>query len=321
MVHDFAEDLRMKTIFDEIIGRFPVRNTKEQKEAFRSWVLEEAQRNDLNAYVSEDGGHKNIVIGNPDTAKAVFTAHYDTPWQSPWPNLMLPKDRGLFLLYQIASLLPVLLISFLAAFLFMIFVHLDYTVTTNRLYPLFVYLFAYYILFFAVLRGKKNKNNFNDNTSGVSLVLGIAKDLDAELREKAAFILFDDEEKGKKGSKAFAKKHRELNENTPIVNFDCVGLGDHFVVIEKESFREKKEYSAFKKAFSKLPNVHFLSSKKAHANSDQTSFKMGNAVMAVKESKRGIFYVNRIHTFKDTIVDARNLSLLKDASVSFIESM
>ena len=69
MVHDFAENLRMKTIFDEIIGRFPVRNTKEQKEAFRSWVFEEAQRNDLNAYVSEDRGHKNIVIGNPDTEK------------------------------------------------------------------------------------------------------------------------------------------------------------------------------------------------------------------------------------------------------------
>lgn len=311
----------MKAFFDEIIERFPVRNTKKQKEAFARWVIEDARKHGLDASVSDDKGHKNIVIGNPDTAKTIFTAHYDTPWQSPWPNLMLPKNRGLFLLYQIGILIPFLLISFFAAFLVMKMVPLDYTQPTNRLVPLYAYLFTYYILFFVFLRGKKNQNNFNDNTSGVSVVLSIAKNMKPELLEKAAFILFDNEERGKKGSKAFAKAHKELSEHTPVINFDCVGVGDHFVVIEKEAFKAKKEYEAFRNAFSHLPNVHFFFSKKAHANSDQTSFKMGNAVMAVKKSGRGILYVNRIHTSKDTLVDTQNLVLLKEASVSFIESM
>ncbi len=317
----YAEEAQMKAFFDEIIEKFPVRNSKEQKEAFRRWAIEDAQKCGLNACVSEDNGHKNIVIGSPDTAKVIFTAHYDTPWQSPWPNLMLPKNRGLYIMYQIGILMPFLLISFLASFAVMKLVPLDYSQVTNRLVPLYAYLFTYYVLFIVFIRGRKNKNNYNDNTSGVATVLAIAKEIKPEAREKAAFILFDDEEKGKKGSKAFSAKHKATGENTPIVNFDCVGLGDHFVVIEKEAFKAKKEYEAFRNAFSHLPNVHFFSSKKAHANSDQTSFKMGNAVMAAKESKRGILYADRIHTSKDTLVDTQNLVCLKEVSVSFIESM
>ena len=311
----------MKAFFDGINRKFPVRNTKDEKAAFSGWVMEEAKKSGLNAYISDDKGHKNIVIGNIDTAKVIFTAHYDTPWQSPWPNLMLPANRGLFLLYQMGILIPFLAVSFLAAFLTAKLVPLDYTQATNRLVPLYAYLITYYALFFAFLRGKNNKNNLNDNTSGVATVLSIAKEMKPEQLEKAAFILFDDEEKGKKGSKAFAEAHKALFDHTPVVNFDCVGLGDHFVVIEKESFKETEGYDAFKNAFSKLPNVHFFSSKKAHANSDQTSFKIGNAVMAVKKSRRGILYVDRIHTSRDTVVDDKNLTLLKDASVSFIESM
>lgn len=311
----------MEAFFNEIIQKFPVRNSNAQKEAFRNWVIEDAKKCGLDVCISEDGGHKNIVIGSPDTAKVVFTAHYDTPWQSPWPNLMLPKDRGLFRLYQIGILLPFLAVSFLAAFLVMKSVPLDYSLASNRMLPLGAYLFTYYVLFFAFFRGRKNRNNYNDNTSGVAAVLSTAKELKMEAREKAAFILFDDEEKGKKGSKAYVVNHKATGENTPIINFDCVGQGDHFVVIEKEAFKEKKEYAAFRNAFSKLPNVHFFSDKKARANSDQMSFKIGNAVMAVKKSKRGILYTNRIHTSRDTMVDIQNLVLLKEASVSFIESI
>lgn len=313
--------LDMSAYFDEIIKRFPVRNSADEKKAFRDYVLEEAKRMGYASEISDNDKHKNIIIGNADTAKVIFTAHYDTPWRSPWPNLMLPKARGLFILYQIGMLIPFLLISFLSAFLVMKLVPLDYTQTLNRLVPLYAYLFTYYILFFLFIRGFKNPHNLNDNTSGVATVLEIAESIRPEMREKAAFILFDNEERGKKGSKAFSRAHKDIDLNTPVINFDCVGYGDHFVVIEKEGFKEKSEYNAFKNAFGLLKNVHFFSSKQAQANSDQTSFKLGNAVMATKQSKRGILYVDRIHTPKDTVVDIENLECLKKASVSFIESI
>ena len=84
----------MKALFDEINEKFPVRNSKEQKEAFRDWALNGASECGLNASVSDDNGHRNLVIGNIESAEVIFTAHYDTPWQSPWPNLMLPYELG-----------------------------------------------------------------------------------------------------------------------------------------------------------------------------------------------------------------------------------
>lgn len=311
----------MKAFFDSLIQKFPVRNSNEQKEAFRNWVIKDAGECGLNASVSEDHGHKNIVIGNAETAKVIFTAHYDTPWQSPWPNLMLPKDKALFWIYQIGMLIPFLLVSSLTAFLVMRYVKLDYSQTVNRLIPLYAYLFTYYALFFLFIRGRKNRKNYNDNTSGVAAVLSVAKGLKPEARDKAAFILFDNEERGKKGSKAFARAHKEIYLHTPIINFDCVGLGSSFVVIEREAFKAKEVYDAFRRAYSGLNDVHFLSEKKAHANSDQTSFKLGIAVMACKKTKRGILYVDRIHTNKDTVVDAENLNSLKNCSLEFIESL
>ena len=305
--------------FDEIIRSFPVRNTSKEKAAFREYALKTAQGMGFQAAEIDNAGHKNIAIGDVDNAKVIFTAHYDTPWASFFPNLMLPKNRGLHLAFQMAIVLPMLAVSFLAAFLVFEFVKLDYNVAQNRLVPLTAYLVTYYGLFIAVMRGRRNKCNYNDNTSGIALVFDIMEKLSSEEKEKCAFLLFDNEERGKKGSKAFAKENKEIFEHTPIVNFDCVGFGDQFVAIEKEEFKAHPIYSAFHTAFSGLKNSCMLSSKRARANSDQMSFKLGNAVMACALSKKGILYVNRIHTKKDTVVSKENISALSDAAHEFLK--
>ncbi len=305
--------------FDEIIRLFPIRNTKKEKAAFRAYALEKAQEMGFSAREINNAGHKNVAIGDVNKAKVIFTAHYDTPWASFFPNLMLPKNRGLHLAFQIAIVLPMLAFSFLAAFLVFEFVKLDYSVTQNRLVPLAAYLFTYYGLFVALMRGRRNKSNFNDNTSGVALMFDIMEKLAPEEKEKCAFLLFDNEERGKKGSKAFAKENKEIFEHTPIVNFDCIGLGDQFVTIEKECFKAHPIYNAFHNAFSGLTNSHMLSSKHARANSDQMSFKLGNAVMTCALTKKGILYVNRIHTKKDTVVSKENISALSNAAHEFLK--
>ncbi len=307
--------------FDEIIRLFPVRNTKEEKAAFRKYALQTAEEMGFSVREIDNGGHKNIAIGDENKAKVIFTAHYDTPWASFFPNLMLPKNRGLHFAFQMAIVLPMLAAAFLAAYLVFEFVKLDYGVTANRLVPLAAYLVTYYGLFIAFMRGRRNRHNYNDNTSGVALVFDIMGKLDAEEKSKCAFLLFDNEERGKKGSKAFSKENKEIFEHTPIVNFDCVGFGDQFVAIEKERFKAHPMYEAFHAAFSSLENSHMLSSKNARANSDQTSFKLGNAVMTCALSKKGILYVNRIHTKKDTEVSKKNLNALSDAAHAFLKKI
>ncbi len=53
---------------------------------------------------------------------------------------------------------------------------------------------------------------------------------DAE-REKAAFVFFDLEEMGLIGSASFASKHKKQMRDKPLINFDCVSDGNHFLFV------------------------------------------------------------------------------------------
>ena len=54
-------------------------------------------------------GARNIVIGDPEAAKVLYTAHYDTCARMPFPNFITPKCLPIYLLYQI--LLTVVLLE------------------------------------------------------------------------------------------------------------------------------------------------------------------------------------------------------------------
>ena len=65
--------------------------------------------------------------------------------------------------------------------------------------------------------------------------------LPKEQREKAAFILFDNEEKGRLGSRAFAAANPKIKKQTLLITMDCVGVGEHILVIGKNYARAKTE--------------------------------------------------------------------------------
>ena len=75
----------------------------------------------------------------------------------------------------------------------------------------------------------ENKNNKNDNTSGVAAVMSLIKNIDKD--SNVAFILFDNEEKGLIGSGQFNKQNKKMMENKPLINLDCIGNGNEIVVI------------------------------------------------------------------------------------------
>ena len=74
----------------------------------------------------------------------------------------------------------------------------------------------------------------NDNASGVAAILEIARVIkENRLRPKKsiAFIVFDGEEQGLKGSKHFVEHPPiELKKINAVFNFDCVGFGDSIMV-------------------------------------------------------------------------------------------
>ena len=105
------------TYLNRLNDAYPVRRTEAEKQAFRGYVLQQAQEKGLSAVVetTKDGKNKNVVIGDPLTARVVCTAHYDTPAASLFPNIMIPRNQMLFYLYQFLPITLLLAVSIGAA--------------------------------------------------------------------------------------------------------------------------------------------------------------------------------------------------------------
>lgn len=296
------------THLDYLNKNYPMRKSAEEKESFRKYIIDSLSKKGIEARVerTKDGNNDNIVIGNPETAKAVFTAHYDTPARSIFPNIMMPKSRALFYAYQFVPVIFLLVVSFAFAFVVGTLIFND-----TKVY-LLSFLFAYYGLFFGIMRAFKNKNNYNDNTSGVATVLSIIDSLSKEELNNFAFILFDNEEKGKKGSKAYYNDHKEQMKDKFLINFDCVGNGDNVIFIAQKDAVDSSEYNNLKGIFVQEDgfNVEFLTHKEADSNSDHKNFPKGVACVACKKGKNGLLYTPNIHTSKDTVAFNKNIDFI-----------
>ena len=307
------------THLEYINQNYPVRKSKFEKEKFQEYIVDYAKNKNIEANVekTKDGKNNNIVIGDSTTAKAVFTAHYDTPARSIFPNIMIPKNRVLFYAYQFVPIIFLLIVSFA-------FAHLMGNMIFNDIRAYYIsFLVAYYGLFFGIMRGFRNKNNYNDNTSGVATVLSIIDKMPSERLSDFAFILFDNEEKGKKGSAAYFKDHKDEMKERFLINFDCVGNGENIIFIAQEGAINSQEFKQLKCTFENTDEftLDFCTHKEAQSNSDHKNFPCGVACIACKKSKNGILYTPNIHTNKDVIAYNSNIDYIAKNIVLFIDNI
>ena len=300
------------SFIEQLNEKFPIRRSKEQKEAFRAWFMQQAEELGYSARVEDVKGHQNVVVGDPETASAIFTAHYDTPAASFLPNVMTPRNKVFFWAYQMLQV--GILVALGCA------VGVPLAVISGDDYTGFLAGYAVYMGCLALMIfGPANKHNVNDNTSGVAAVLETMAKVPAEHRAKTAFILFDNEEKGCRGSGAYAKAHPAVKESGFLVNLDCVGDGEHILFIAKEKNRGMPQYAALTEALQAQNGrmLHIFPMEGSMLNSDQKNFKASSAVCACNEDKRLGFVCDRIHTSEDTVCDQANLDFLADAFAAF----
>ena len=95
------------THLDYLNQNYPARKTDAEKQKFRDYVKENLTQKGIEVKIerTKDSKNDNIVVGDPTTAKAVFTAHYDTPARSLFPNIMMPKNRVIFYAYQFVPII------------------------------------------------------------------------------------------------------------------------------------------------------------------------------------------------------------------------
>ena len=304
----------MLTVPMDILTLFPVRKTGKQKKAFRAAV--QAYAEGLGYACREEKGSfgsRNVVIGNPETADFLVTAHYDTCAILPIPNLITPCNFFLYFLYQML----IIAVCFLLAIF--IGVGIGLLAGNGLIAGLFTY-GAIWAILICMIAGPANRHNANDNTSGVVTVLEIARTLPEIHRKKVCFVLFDLEEAGLLGSASYRKAHKAQLERQLVLNLDCVGDGDHLMLFPTKKLRKDRDkLASLYPVCGHFERKSLLLREKGFAfyPSDQMNFPYGVGICALHKGMLGL-YLSRIHTPKDTILEETNVNILRAALTSLI---
>lgn len=303
----------------EILEKYQVRKTNKQKDVFIKYLKDRLSKNNYTIDIEEKGKwvfkSKNIIVGNPDTAKCIITAHYDTPPISPFPNFMFPTNIPMFILFQL------LLTVFIFAICWVVSIPFAMLPISGELY-----VYIYELLLFGFLGllmfGPANKHCANDNTSGVITLVKILEKMPEQYRKDICVVFFDNEEKGLFGSQFFAKKHKDVKKDKLVINIDCVGDGNNILFMSKRKARKDDRLSKIINAMQNSVdgNINFMPKKMKFMMfpSDQANFDKGVGVCSVRKGIFGL-YAGRIHTPFDTKCDEKNIEFLSNGIIKYME--
>ena len=298
----------------QLLSAHPVRKSGKHKTAFREEVRTLAEEYGY-SYREEKvsfGGH-NVVLGDPEKARFLVTAHYDTCASMLIPNLITPCNALPFLLYQLVvtvymAILPVA-VGLAARFL-----------TGSQELSFWIGYITFWICLGMMMFGPANKTNANDNSSGVLTVLEIMRSLPVPQRDQVCFVLFDLEEAGLIGSSAYRKAHKAATDGQLVLNLDCVGDGDYLMLFPTKKLKKQKDkLDRLRKLTGPVGGKVLTLREKGFSvyPSDQRSFPLGVGICALREGPMGL-YMGRIHTKRDTILDQTNVNILRSALTSLI---
>lgn len=301
----------------DVLSMHPIRKSKKQKQKFREDVLAYIRALGYQASVEKGSfGVHNVIIGDPEHAKYLITAHYDTCAAMPVPNFITPCNFGIYLVWQLLlTLLLCVPVGLLGGVLNVVLDQPDLS-----------FLIAYFLLLvelFLMMAGPANRNNANDNTSGVVSVLETAASMPMELRSDVCFVLFDLEEAGLLGSTAFRNKHKRTSSSQLILNLDCVGEGDEILLIPTKKLKKDTLRLRGIQQLCPLRNQKLLKVQDkgfCFYPSDQANFPLGIGIAAFCRSKKLGLYLAKIHTSRDRILDENNVALLRDYLIDLVRS-
>lgn len=298
----------------KILEEMQVRKSSQEKREFRAWLTGELEK--AGWTVREEGslfsGH-NLIVGDPEKAKVLYTAHYDTQAVLPFPNFITPRNPGIYVGFQVLICL---------AFFAFIAIAEGVTLSVMRavgaraLLPMVMPLVSMVICFFFIwwmFFGKANKHTANDNTSGVITLMEVALTLPPEDRDKVCLVFFDNEERGMLGSANFASRRKRVKRETLVLNFDCVSDGDSIQFFPTKALRkEEASLQAIERAFRPTADKEVAVYRDGGIYpSDNASFKRACGICALKK-KGKLYYMDRIHTAKDTVFMEENIALLRE---------
>lgn len=291
----------MTDISNTILEKYQIRKSKRQKSAFIDFL--QTVFPELKIENHKGSGSNNLILGDPNRARILISAHYDTCAQLPIPNLVTPLCPVFSFLYSFLLIIPICVLVFIFNILLTPLIN-SYSLR---------YWLTFALIYYITILGPANKHTVNDNTSGVITLCELYQSLTTEEKDQVCFIFFDNEEKGLLGSAAYRKQYKQQIKNQLLINLDCVSDGDNILFAVSKKAREKYS-NEIKNAFQETERKKVLvrNLEKVYYPSDQAKFPMCIAIAALKFKKFPGYYMDRIHTKRDTVLDDQNIEMLQE---------
>ena len=293
----------MTELSRKIIDQHLVRKTGKQKKEFREMLIKELMSMGIEAREEKHRdlfGSVNVIAGDAEKAEIIFGAHYDTCPRMILPNFITPRNLALFILYQLL-MVGILVLAALA-------VSIPLAAAVSETVGEAVWFLVYFGLLALMMKGPANPKTMNDNTSGIVGLIELIARMPEETRARCAFVFFDNEELGMLGSSAFRKARKKRMQQIPLVNLDCIGDGEYLLLAASKAFRqEQRLYGALREAFAAQGPVLDVKGETTVYPSDQQGFKKSLAIAALKKRPVVGYYMDRIHTAKDTVLREENI--------------
>lgn len=295
----------MNRFVERLERDFPLRRKEKEKAEVRSWLLFQLREMGYSAQLQNGRDVTNVVAGDVERAKLVFTAHYDTGLRDPLPPFLSPTRPVTQLLYQVLTPALALVGSFLVSFA--VSFPLD---RPGLMLPLFLMLL---LACLAYLRfgPSETRGNLCDNASGVAALLETAAAITPRYRGEIAFAFLDDGALNGKGAKALQKEYPSLREKS-VICVDCVAAGDELLLLSNKGARwdgalldalnESFENTEKKTVFNKTDGLVYFPG-------DARVFKNAVTVCAV-EKLAGFGRIIRPRRVRE--VDEENLAVIRN---------
>jgi len=226
----------MNRFADRMAREFPVRRKPTEKEKFRLWLVGTLREQGYQPKLQHretalriGGDVTNVVVGDPEKAKLILIAHYDTGVRTLLPPFYMPTRPLTAFLYLALTPVLALLGSFVLSFALTFPFNAPYLTL-----PLFLILMVTALLYLRF--GPSETRNLNDNTSGVAALLETSAALTPGSRDKVAFAFLDGGFGGLSGAKGFRARYPSAKEKT-VINVNCVAEGGELLILPNKYSR------------------------------------------------------------------------------------
>lgn len=269
--------MELQSTFDTIIKDYGVRYKRKQKDAFLDFAKGYFESLRLPCEVVNVFLGKVLLIGNIDKAKYLVTAHYDTARVTKLPAVISPDNRTLINLSRLFRGVGAKFVT------------------------------SWY---------KPNLFNYNDNTSGLAVVMDIAKR--HKENNKIAYALFDNEEKIFYSAYFFRNKFKKALKKIRVINLDCVGTGKSIGVLIHNwaNIKFAEDISNYLKFAKKYDS--FARKPRGKLHTDAGAFKKNSVTVSAFLMKGKTHVIYNTHSKKDKNIDYDTMNFLAERLTKYL---